>query len=263
VTPTAARIVAIDWSGDLRNARRKIWIAEVVEGRLLRLECGRGRDETVDWLLAAGATTPDLIVGLDFAFSFPAWFLRTRGHTAVRDLWLDAATHCEDWLASCTPPFWGRPQRGRPSNTPEHFRATEKLVPSIAGIRPKSVFQIGGGGAVGTGSVRGMAALHRLSAGGFSIWPFDIPRTPLVIEIYPRLLTDAVTKSSQRGRREYLAARFPTIPTHLAGAAASCEDAFDAAVSALVMAARADQIVMLSKAADPERLLEGEIWYPR
>lgn len=75
------------------------------------------------------------------------------------------------------------------------FRQTELDV-RARGIRPKSVFQLVGAGQVGRGSLYGMQALHRLAAAGFRIWPFDPPGRPLVVEIFPRLLTRAVVKSN-------------------------------------------------------------------
>jgi catechol 2,3-dioxygenase-like lactoylglutathione lyase family enzyme len=62
-------------------------------------------------------------------------------------------------------------------------------------------FQIGGAGAVGTGSLRGMQHLADLAHAGFSIWPFDRPGWPLAVEIYPRLFTPGVVKSRHRARR--------------------------------------------------------------
>ena len=45
----------------------------------------------------------------------------------------------------------------------------------VRGIAPKSVFQIGGAGSVGTASLRGMPVLQRLREAGFAVWPFDRP----------------------------------------------------------------------------------------
>jgi hypothetical protein len=103
-----------------------------------------------------------------------------------------------------------------------------------------------------------MGALHRLAAGGFRIWPFDAPGLPLVVEIFPRLLTGAVTKSSQRERARYLAAL--AMPSALRRLAVSSEDAFDAAVSGLVMAASVDELLALRH--EPDYALEGKIWQP-
>ena len=235
-----ARAVAVDWSGALAGARRKIWVAEAAGGRLTRLENGRTREEVAEYLVAEAGRNPAMVVGFDFAFSLPAWFLEERGMGGAAELWNLAEREAEGWLARCEPPFWGRPGKGRPvlELGRDHFRRTDLNVPGTGGIRPKSVFQIGGAGAVGTGSLRGMPVLGRLSGAGFSVWPFDAPGWPRVVEIYPRALTGRVIKSDERARRAYLRRHFPEHPADLLERAASSEDAFDAAVSALVMACR-------------------------
>jgi hypothetical protein len=107
-----------------------------------------------------------------------------------------------------------------------------------------------------------MVVLHRLCQAGFSVWPFDQPRLPLVVEIYPRLLTGSVNKSSASARRAYVDEHYPQIAADVRARAESREDAFDAAVSALVMAAHVDEILQLSIAEDEDHRLEGEIWHP-
>lgn len=202
-----------------------------------------------------------MIVGFDFAFSLPAWFLEERGLQSAQELWALADREAEEWLARCEPPFWGRPGKGRPVLGPgrDHFRRTDASVPSTGSIRPKSVFQIGGAGAVGTGSLRGMPILHRLATAGFSVWPFDPPGWPLIIEIYPRLLTGPVNKSNAAERDAYLSARHDILDSDLRVRAVSSEDAFDAAVSALVMS---ENLAGLYSATDRQTILEGQIWYP-
>ena len=49
----------------------------------------------------------DAIVGLDFAFSMPGWFLRNEGVTTAFQLWARAEVEGERWLRDCTFPFWG------------------------------------------------------------------------------------------------------------------------------------------------------------
>jgi hypothetical protein len=257
------RIVAVDWSGARDGAQRKIWLAEATGSTLVRLECGRNRIELADHLIALATQDPELIVGLDFAFSFPEWFVRDRGLSSGHELWRAALDHGEEWLSTSPFPFWGRPRCRRPANIPEEFRRTDRQVPAVSGIRPKSVFQIGGAGAVGTGSIRGMALLHRLSRNGFAIWPFDRPVRPLLIEIYPRVLTGPVNKSSQTGRRRYLRTHYPHVRPDLLEKADASEDAFDAAVSALVMAAQRGNLLALQAADDEVERLEGRIWLPR
>jgi hypothetical protein len=253
------RIVAVDWSGAMDGAHKTMWCAEVVDGRLVRLENGRSRDQLVDHLLDVAAEGPDLVVGLDFAFSAPAWFLESLGLKGASDLWSLASSQAEVWIEACEPPFWGRGPRKRPELS-EHFRLTDQM--RIGGISPKSVFQLGGAGHVGTGSLRGWPHLARLADAGFSIWPFSEAAMPLVVEIYPRALTGAVIKSSAIDRCEYLERNYPEIGSAMTNLAASTADAFDAAVSALVMARHQDQFTGLAAMADPAISLEGYIWQP-
>ena len=65
------RVIAIDWSGAKSGASSKIWLAEVYDGRLVRLESGRNRGQLVAHLIRDASADNDVVVGLDFAFSFP------------------------------------------------------------------------------------------------------------------------------------------------------------------------------------------------
>jgi len=217
------RAIAVDWSGARAGERRVIWLAEAVEGLLVRIECGRSREEVVAHLLEEAARDPDLVVGLDFAFSLPEWFLRASGVDEVAGAWELVAREGETWLADPTPPFW----RIRKA-TSNGFRRTELEC----GGRPKSVFQLVGAGQVGTGSLRGMPFLPKLRE-RFAIWPFDEPRLPLLVEIYPSLYS-----GERDGYRN--------------------EHARDAAASALALSRWAGDWRRLPR--DPEYALEGRIW---
>jgi hypothetical protein len=256
----APRVVAIDWSGAAAHAERTIWLAEV-QDQQLTLANGRDRTAVVDYLLTLAQREPALVVGFDFSFSLPAWFLAERGLASAPELWADAAQHAETWLRDCPPPFWGRAGTHRPIGR-SLFRQTELDVQSVAGIRPKSTFQIGGAGAVGTGSLRGWPTLARLRQHGFAVWPFDAPTIPLVVEIYPRLLTGRVVKSNPLHRAEYLAQHYPALPPDRQQLAASTEDAFDAAVSALVMADHRAAFPCLPTGLGAPYAAEGCIWRP-
>ncbi|MFW6200870.1 MAG: hypothetical protein ACOC8K_09865, partial [Gemmatimonadota bacterium] len=255
------RVIAVDWSGAKQWARRKIWLAEVVDGRLTRLEAGRGRSEVVQHLIEEAERDPRMVVGLDFAFSFPEWFLDEEGVDEPRDVWRMVKSSGEKWLETCQPPFWGRPGRGRPE-LPSHLRRTEREVQGETGARPKSVFQVGGAGAVGTGSLRGMPYLGELADAGFSIWPFHPPEWPLVLEIYPRLLTGKLVKSDPAARVAYVDEVLPEMPPELKGTAATSGDALDAAISAVMMARHVDEIEALEWPDDPVLRREGSIWRP-
>jgi diadenosine tetraphosphate (Ap4A) HIT family hydrolase len=254
-------IIAVDWSGARTSAAAKIWLAEVKDGRLLRLGSGRGRDQIAQHLIAEADRDPELVVGLDFAFAFPAWFQEELGVSDPRELWERVADQGERWLQECPPPFWGRTGTRRPDG--HLFRRTELDVQEATGARPESVFQIAGAGAVGTGSIRGMPILRRLATTGFSIWPFDDPALPVVVEIYPRLFTGPLVKTDPAQRETLMATTYPELdPEHRRLAAAS-DDALDAAVSALEMARHAPELLRLPTARDSVERLEGAIWYPK
>lgn len=259
-----SRVIAVDWSGTKTGARSKIWLAEVRDGRLTRLESGRDRAELVEHLIADAEADPEVVVGLDFAFGFPGWYAKKLGATSGEALWTLVEEQHEEWLRGCPPPFWGRPGKRKP-NLPEHehFRRTERRVAKRYGVTPKSVFQIGGAGAVGTGSIRGMPHLTRLAEGSFSIWPFHAVRPPAAIEIYPRLLTGEVNKSDFDARAAYLTeGEFPEIDDSLTCKVMHSEDAFDAAVSAVVMSRHRDRLSALTASKDATGLIEGRIWWP-
>jgi hypothetical protein len=106
--------------------------------------------------------------------------------------------------------------------------------------------------------------LHRLHQAGATIWPFVRGGWPIVVEIYPRLLTGPLTKSDPVARARLLGVRFPDLGGQCVRAATLSEDAFDAAVSALVMVEhRADlQDLAQHDEDDPQIRLEGRIWHP-
>ncbi len=255
------RVVAVDWSGRKQGERRSIWLAEAVDGELVRLEDGRTRHEVADHVVDLAAGDPDLVVGFDFSFALPAWFFAAQGLTTVDDLWAAAIRDGDRWLTECEPPFWGRPGRARP-DLPAHLRVTEATIARYGGVGPKSTFQVGGNGSVGTGSIRGWPVLARLRREGFAIWPFDDARTPFVVEVYPRACTGAVVKTDIGQRAALLDRRYPRLDPALRELAIAGDDAFDAAVTALVMAAHGDDLTTLATPEDPAAQLEGWVWVP-
>jgi len=290
------RVVAVDWSGDKGpGQRRKIWagVWTASTGRVT-LEGGRTREELVAWLVEMSRETPRMVVGFDFSFSYPAWFLRELGIGSAPEFWeLVAGGRGEEWLhRDCEDVrFWGRVGPRRHGKKPEEFcgehahrmlrraetvlkvraEMTDPLqVAKIAGIAPKSVFQIGGAGAVGTASLRGMPGLLVLREAGFRIWPYDEPsvKEPLVVEIYTRLMTGAVNKSSEAARTAYLAkkrkesAMYAGLSRLVMAKARASEDAFDALVTALVMTEHRGEFAALRKTEDEVFRMEGQTWVP-
>src|SRR5580704_11145648 len=298
------RVVGVDWSGDQGpGQRRKIWagVWTAVAGSsssnegTVALESGRSRVELMEWLVELAMETPRMVVGFDFSFSYPAWFLREMGIGSAPELWRVVADgQGERWLhRDCEDVrFWGRVGPQRHGKKPAEFRGehahrmlrraetvlkvraeiTDPLAAAkIAGIAPKSVFQIGGAGAVGTASLRGMPGLIVLRDAGFRIWPFDKPelrRAPLVVEIYTRLMTGAVTKSSEVARTAYLAkkrrenALYAVISRAVMAKAKGSEDAFDALVTAMVMVEHRGEFAGLRRTEDEVFRMEGQTWVP-
>lgn len=255
--------IAIDWSGDARAAHRRIRVATAVPGRLIGLRGGLDRDGVADLLRDRAASGP-VVAGLDFSFALPAWFAREHRCADVAALWALVAAEGERWLRECRPPFWGRGATPRPPPDPARpaFRVTEQAA-RADGLTPTSTFQIGGAGAVGTGSLRGMPHLARLRAAGFAVWPFDDAGPATLVEIYPRVHTGPVVKRS-RSAREAAADGDPRIPAALFDDVVATEDAFDAALSALAMAEHLEELRSLraAPAGDPEAI-EGALWRPR
>ncbi|WP_433974468.1 hypothetical protein [Tunturiibacter lichenicola] len=291
------RVVGVDWSGDKGpGQRRKIWagVWTAATGRVT-LEGGRTREELIAWLIEMSEETPRMVVGFDFTFSYPAWFLKELGIGSAPEFWrLVADGQGEKWLhRDCSDVrFWGIPGSQRHGKKPPEFcgphayrmlrrvetglkvraEMTDPLqIAKIAGIAPKSVFQIGGAGAVGTASLRGMPGLIVLREAGFRIWPYDEPdvkRAPTVVEIYTRLMTGAVTKSSEVARTAYLAkkrresAMYAGLSRLVMAKARASEDAFDALVSAMVMVEHRGEFAGLRKTEDEVFLMEGHTWVP-
>ncbi len=259
----STRIFAIDWSGAARGAARKIWVAEATDGGVVRLENGRDRDEIADLLIDEAGRDPDMVVGLDFAFSFPAAFLDKRGHASTEEVWEEVETHGEQWLSECPFPFWGKTGRRKPALGEALYRETELAIWRETGQLPASVFQIGGNAqAVGVGSLRGMPILRRLRRQGFSIWPFDRPDGPRVVEIWPRLFMGRLRKTDVEARRTFLAERLPQVRDAVRERALESHDALDALVSAAAMESHSGELEGLRRTSDPSRRLEGAIWRP-
>jgi hypothetical protein len=252
------RAIAVDWSGRNGGATEFIWLAEVDNGQLVSLENGRNREQLIAHLIAATSSHPQAVIGLDFAFSFPSWWCAEQGWHSAPEVWEAMAADGERLLTECLPPFWGRPGTINPNPEERRHRQTELI--DAAGA--KSVFQIGGAGAVGTGSVRGMPHLRAVAEAGFDVWPFGPLGWPRVIEIYPRALSGPVNKSRWRARHEFLFKHFPSQSAPFLERAAGSEDAFDAVVSALVMWERRRELRDLAPSADSTTRLEGKIWRP-
>lgn len=268
----SVRYMAVDWSGNAleRNQRQAIWLAVVEAGHLVRLEGGRTRDKMIDLLEGEIKSGGPTFIGFDFAFSFPQWYLQWRQFDSAKDLWQLAAKEQDVWLNGHTWPFWGRPgpYQRRPDDLGEDLWFRQTDVGHENG-NPKSVFQVYGGGAVGTGTIRGLPALARLQDAGAAIWPFDDPQPDgtTVIEIYPRLFYGYTVKTSdsvagRESRQAYLEREYGHVEQQWRDGMIESGDAFDAGVSALVLSANGVKLRGLRRTTDQRTLLEGKIWSP-
>jgi hypothetical protein len=300
----ALRLIAIDWSGriDAAGQRRHIWSAIWTRSEIgikVQLEAGRTRDEVTDWLIELARETPRMVVSIDCCFSFPGWFLEEHGCDDMFAFWRKANSGlAEQWLdRECDEiardeRFWGAPHK-RPAQFcgpgyrrmfrfADYDNKIAQALPGgdaeraakMRGITPKSPFQIGGSGSVGTGSLRAMTMLERLHDAGFRIWPLEsaaidakTPR-PLMVEMYTRLMTGAVAKSNPEARKRYLAAKRKTdslyalLGRSVLAKAQGSEDAFDALASVIEMARYAEQFGKLKATHNPELRREGLTWRP-
>lgn len=308
------RVIAVDWSGARSGEQKKIWLAEIgvrhthaARAHLVRLCDGWTREAMTDELVrvvhesrARGERT---VIGLDFSFGFPAWYARQSGWRCGRDIW-DAwtAERVEQTLVAPGFPFWGRgSHRAKPaalhdaSDTPP-LRATERDSARV-GPRPFSVFQLVGAGAVGVGSLRGMATLRALSGAGAAIWPFDelqtaegaegaearrgggrgraIPESgfeetlskAVVLEIWPRLYAPAVNKSSADERLRFLRGlggweMLTASAAQVEADVRRSDDAFDALMGVMALWSAREELARLPVVLDADERLEGRIWRP-
>lgn len=108
-----------------------------------------------------------------------------------------------------------------------------------------------------------MPHLLQLRSAGWRVWPFDPPGFPLVVEIYPRLLTGEVLKTVWRERLHYMETHFSHLDRRYIERAAGSDDAFDAAVSALIMDRHIDELIALPDlSGNFVDRFEGRIWSP-
>ena len=266
------QVIAVDWSGqqEEEQQRENIWFCRVSAFGDIELDYGMTREEMFGWLLALKIKSGSMLVGLDFAFSLPHAFVKENGGTAEAFWHRVAHGDGERWIRECPPPFYGK--AGIPSSLSikdragPAFRRTDTFA--TPGIQPKSPFQLAGAGHVGTGSLRGIQLLPEFKRQGFQIWPFQAPGPYTLVEIYPRVFTGPVNKSSslaRRARLQALRAEHPMYTRLNERQITSCElnaNAFDALVSGIEMWRRKDIFELLPAAQDEVTLLEGTIFAP-
>jgi hypothetical protein len=225
------RILGVDWSGAEKAANQRIYVAELDPTKSCVTTVVRAADRAaVESFLAGGDREPAtrslghpgvrtlgtdeaVLVGLDFAFSFPAGFVMPgRG----RDWsWEDLAR----WTASLEDANL-EVEIGREADLRRQFflgkgdaaelllRTTERELVDRGRARPTSVLHLVGAQQVGRGAIRGIPMLKRLRARRrATIWPFDRPSGfgLTIVEVFPRLwLRPGMRKRRRSDRRAQL-----------------------------------------------------------
>jgi molybdopterin molybdotransferase len=229
------QVIVLDWSaaGKPTTGKDSIWIGHATatgvtaENIATRRQAETRLAALVDAALAANQR---LLLAADFAFGAPAGFTQTlTGQPHALALWDWLAARITDTDSNSTNyreivtemnarfsgdgPFWGNGQKhetpGLPRTKPAHppelaeHRTAEQLGHE-GGLRPKSLWQLAGAGAVGAQSLTGIPMLHRLRArhaGKAAVWPLEPSEgTPIVIaEAYLSLLAPEVRAAIAQG----------------------------------------------------------------
>ncbi len=260
----------MDWSGAAgrRAAARAIWLGVAEGGSIVALETGRDRAETTARVIELVLEEPETVVGLDFCFSAPAWFLDAHRMRSAGELWRWAAAGLArdaGFVRGLGPPFWGPGIRPRPAIDGDPLRRTDHAVGRL-GARPSSFFKLSGPGSVGAQALYGMPELMALCDAGVSIWPFDSPRLPAAAEVFPRLMARLVAPNTVSITGTALRTAVVGAESSALGEfAAVCEanqDAFDAAITALALNRARDLLGQLARRRVGADLREGEILVP-
>ena len=229
------------------GASTRIWSRTSVDGELVALRNGRTRQGVTDDLVALGLETPDgLMAGLDFSFSLPVVVPARRIPAA-------ASTTSGDWRRTggeTGSPSVPRPSGGGPGGPGRRCRGTfaapsERL--SVGGISAKSTFQVGGAGAVGTGSPS-VACPTCANCGrrGSASGPSTLRHPGQCSRSTPVSAPGPCTRATSSSERSYLDAAPWALPTAFAASMVGSDDAFDAAISALVMHDHLDDLVCVA-----------------
>lgn len=248
-------IWAVDWSGAkgryrgvavARLAQRGGMVAEIVPGPI---GGSWTRTAVVERLTREMEAGRRLLVGFDFAFSFPSSVLDGWGigpRASMRDVWAHveagsdaAADFYAGAFVEAAPAglFWRR--GARPQGWNSDLRAVDHAATSRTGVRPESVMKLIGPKQVGLGALAGMRALRALTHGvgpGFTVWPeAEIGDTSVIVEIFPTLFRRQALGRTDKIRDGVALAHALAafgVRAAEAGAGALSDDVTDALVSA-------------------------------
>jgi molybdopterin molybdotransferase len=229
------QVITLDWSaaGKPTTGKDSIWIAHAsaagvtAENIATRWQAETRLAALIDAALAANER---LLLAADFAFGAPDGFTQVlTGQPDALALWDWLAARVTDTDRNATNyraiaaemnarfsgggPFWGNGQKpettGLPRTKPAHppELAEHRLAEQLGhegGLRPKTLWQLAGAGAVGAQSLTGIPMLHRLRArlaGKAAVWPLEPVDSADIIfaEAYLSLLAPEVRAAMQNG----------------------------------------------------------------
>ena len=201
------RFIGVDWSGARGPRLPGLQVAVAQSGRSAPrlVSCPDGKHWTratfVAWFVESMQIPDRVLVGFDFAFSFPRndrekFFPGvSNGPENANELWQCVERICRKSEGFYAAPFvenWPYAAHFQGGDRYERRqRLTDKRCLQAGLGLPESIFRLVGPAQVAKGSLAGMRVLHHLrqSVAHLSIWPFDAkPRkmTDVVaVEMYP------------------------------------------------------------------------------
>jgi hypothetical protein len=205
--PNFDAFIAIDWSGAARSYDG-IAVAMCRGGQsapklIPSMRSRWTRLEIAEWLKRRLDGTRRLLIGFDFAFSFPyenCGYLggQAKGIDDTFALWElidarssgDADFGCAHFIGdpNFAPLFWSA--GSRPKEWVERKRRTEHACAESTTMRPDTLYKLLHSKQVGKASITGMRVLHHVRScrpDSVAIWPFETPRTSAIVEIYPTI----------------------------------------------------------------------------
>jgi hypothetical protein len=219
-------VVIVDWSASStpspqRPAKDAIWIG-IARKDSVATTYYRTRSLAEAYITSVLDRTQGqrVLLGFDFPLGYPAGFAqRLTGHATAPAIWDWLAQHISDGADNSNNrfevaaainrrvggpgPFWGRPAAREIGDLPAS-KAIDYTALGLAerraverGVRSaQPVWKLFTTGSVGSQSLMGMPAIHRLALrDDTTVWPFQTHRAPVTIaEIYPSLLAKAVAR---------------------------------------------------------------------
>jgi hypothetical protein len=245
------QFIGIDWSGNKESWQKGLKVAVATAGKTApKTVAGPGpkglwsREEVGKWICDTARRTR-VLIGIDFAFGFPA-FDKT---IALDWAYVEA-------LCASEPNFYGGQffrlagaQHSRFVNSPwlpridysaHYLRATDIAAKQIKGATPQSIFNAIGPAQVGPSSISGMRMLRWVKQHHskiLSIWSFDEidDERSIIVEVFPRFFPLSRRLSPKLSQHENLNLALAAFDSASASKPPASEDEGDAILAAAAL----------------------------